>query len=166
MIINLSKLLDGTENVVEIDDVFDLRHLKIRGKKIKFHKPLALKGGIYKTDDGIFINLDISYEYTDVCDRCLEEFTNKQTSVLSGKIIEKAEDDSKEEITIYLDKGKINLEKAIKKVLVLDFPMKSLCNSDCKGLCPKCGINLNEEQCECDTTDVDPRLEKLKELLD
>ncbi len=41
--------------------------------------------------------------------------------------------------------------------------MKPLC-SKCKGLCPKCGINLNEDQCDCESEYVDPRFEKLKEL--
>jgi len=44
-------------------------------------------------------------------------------------------------------------------------PMKPLCNPDCKGLCPQCGVNLNVESCTCESERVDPRLAVLKDLL-
>ena len=44
-------------------------------------------------------------------------------------------------------------------------PSKFLCDDDCKGLCPKCGANLNEGPCEC-KKDIDPRFEALLSLLD
>jgi uncharacterized protein len=43
--------------------------------------------------------------------------------------------------------------------------MSALCRHDCAGLCPLCGQNLNESQCQCATDAVDPRLEVLKQLL-
>jgi uncharacterized protein len=40
-----------------------------------------------------------------------------------------------------------------------------LCQEDCQGLCPTCGVNLNQTTCHCAEDTVDPRLEKLKDLL-
>lgn len=44
----------------------------------------------------------------------------------------------------------------------LAVPMKAICRSDCRGLCPHCGANLNYEQCSCETRTVDPRLASLE----
>jgi uncharacterized protein len=43
--------------------------------------------------------------------------------------------------------------------------MKPLCSHDCKGICPKCGIDRNADSCHCDLAERDPRFDKLKELL-
>ena len=48
----------------------------------------------------------------------------------------------------------------------IELPFRLLCREDCKGLCPVCGANLNEMTCNCNTKQIDPRLEKLKMLLD
>ena len=45
---------------------------------------------------------------------------------------------------------------------VTSIPMRSLCRDECKGLCPQCGKDLNEGDCDCPTVSVDPRLEVLK----
>ena len=42
--------------------------------------------------------------------------------------------------------------------------MRLLCSLDCNGLCPRCGSNLNDGPCDCEP-EIDPRLEKLKDLL-
>ena len=46
----------------------------------------------------------------------------------------------------------------------LSFPMKVICRSDCRGLCPHCGVNLNQEECRCETHAADPRLAPLARL--
>ena len=53
----------------------------------------------------------------------------------------------------------------MREELLLFFPTKMLCKPDCKGLCCKCGKNLNDGPCDCQK-DVDPRLESLLQLLD
>ena len=50
--------------------------------------------------------------------------------------------------------------------IILNYPQKYLCKDDCKGLCPECGKNLNEGDCGCNKTQVDSRLEILKQLME
>jgi uncharacterized protein len=61
--------------------------------------------------------------------------------------------------------GWLDLAPVLREQAWVDIPMKPLCRPDCKGLCPQCGINLNYESCECDDTEVDPRLAILKDLM-
>ncbi|MBR2488852.1 MAG: DUF177 domain-containing protein, partial [Clostridia bacterium] len=46
-----------------------------------------------------------------------------------------------------------------------DLPMKHLCSEKCKGICSKCGKNLNDGKCECPEKEIDPRLQILADLL-
>jgi uncharacterized protein len=50
--------------------------------------------------------------------------------------------------------------------LEMEFPLRFLCKEDCKGLCQRCGKNLNEGECGCETKEFDPRLAPLKALLE
>ena len=50
--------------------------------------------------------------------------------------------------------------------ILLELPSKFLCNDDCKGLCQNCGKNLNKGECDCSKSNVDPRLDILKQLID
>lgn len=61
--------------------------------------------------------------------------------------------------------AQIDLGQLVREQLQLAIPMKPLCSSDCCGLCPVCGISLNVDSCDCETSWVDPRLEGLRALL-
>jgi uncharacterized protein len=61
--------------------------------------------------------------------------------------------------------GELDLAPLIRELAWLAIPMKHLCDPECKGLCPHCGVNLNDEPCQCEEIRVDPRLAPLKELL-
>jgi len=63
------------------------------------------------------------------------------------------------------DDGNVDLEPLVQEYMLLEVPLNPLCKPDCKGLCPICGGNLNEEICDHDAEAVDPRLIALKKLL-
>ncbi len=64
-----------------------------------------------------------------------------------------------------LDGDSVDLSELVRQLLVLHTPPRSLCQAACRGICPHCGTNLNVEECECETEDIDPRLAPLRELL-
>jgi uncharacterized protein len=63
------------------------------------------------------------------------------------------------------DAGWLDLAPLLREQSWLAIPMKSLCNSECRGLCPQCGANLNFETCTCESVRIDPRLALLKDLI-
>lgn len=67
------------------------------------------------------------------------------------------------EIGYYQGDGLV-LEDVLREQVLLTLPARSLCRTDCKGLCPRCGHNLNTESCTCDTAPVDPRWTALSDL--
>ena len=62
--------------------------------------------------------------------------------------------------------GFIDADDTLIEQILLELPLKHLCREDCKGLCPKCGADLNTTQCSCDTSDPDPRFDVLRKLLE
>jgi uncharacterized protein len=71
--------------------------------------------------------------------------------------------DAEAEIGYYQGDG-VLLEDVLREQVLLALPLKITCREDCKGLCPHCGKNLNQEQCSCATPAEDPRWEALKEI--
>jgi uncharacterized protein len=103
------------------------------------------------------------------CDRCNKEFhsliTSKYRMVYLFKQLEVENNDEKTDIIfIHPDTDKIELHEDIRDYAILAMPMKKLCSLDCKGLCPRCGKNLNDGPCDCKDENIDPRWEPLQEL--
>jgi uncharacterized protein len=71
--------------------------------------------------------------------------------------------DAEAEIGYYQGEG-ILLEDVLREQVLLALPLKITCRDDCKGLCPHCGKNLNQEQCSCAVPAEDPRWAALKEI--
>ena len=74
------------------------------------------------------------------------------------------ENDKDFEDYIVIDDASLNLDEFVREEILLFLPNKILCKENCKGLCPKCGKNLNDGKCDC-KKDVDPRMEVLLQLL-
>jgi len=70
---------------------------------------------------------------------------------------------SETEIGYYQDGG-LMLEDVLREQVLLSLPTRTLCSEDCKGLCPRCGRNLNNEACICEDTPTDPRWTALADL--
>jgi len=64
----------------------------------------------------------------------------------------------------YYENGGLALEDVLREQVLLSLPARTLCQPDCKGLCPRCGQNRNESACSCEDGPKDPRWEALAGL--
>lgn len=106
------------------------------------------------------------------CARCLEpvkqdvkrdfELLYRPLGVDAGRD-ELSVTDAEAEIGYYEGDG-VLLEDVLREQVLLALPLKITCREDCKGLCPQCGKNLNQEQCSCVIEVEDPRWAALKEV--
>ena len=152
------KLAKGLSQTYLIEE--NTQDFTFHGENIKFLAPLKVKGEI--TNSGEIFTVDGSFE-TKLglqCGRCLEEFVLPMEVAFDAAFALASED---EEIRL-LDGDEIILDEILNEALLLDLPLKFLCNEECKGLCPQCGCNQNEKTCSC-TKPIDPRLGVLAELL-
>ena len=88
------------------------------------------------------------------CDRCLTQATENQVHEFTEEFDRVAAVDDLIDVT-----------ELLRDVLLTGQPMKNLCKADCRGLCPVCGTNLNNGECDCDKLVVDPRLAALKQVI-
>jgi uncharacterized protein len=71
-----------------------------------------------------------------------------------------------EDLNFAFYKGEeVDISAIVKEMLVLEIPLRYLCQDSCKGLCPRCGQNLNVKSCSCVPVQGDPRFAVLKQLL-
>lgn len=98
------------------------------------------------------------------CDRCGKAFSREKVVVLDNLVAQELEDEENDDILL-LDGTQLDLDEAVSTAFILAMDTKNLCSDDCKGLCAKCGADLNLGPCGC-RPDVDPRLAALAQLLD
>ena len=110
----------------------------------------------------IDISCDAEITVNIPCDRCTEDV--KYTFNISIERSLKLEDETIAESVPYIDDNMLDVDKLVFDEVLVDWPVKVLCKEDCKGLCPTCGINLNNETCGCDNIPKDPRMAKFKEV--
>ncbi len=105
------------------------------------------------------------------CSRCLETACLPVHARFSYTLVRDREGQAEEtELSaedldfVYYQDDLIDPEPLIYEQIVLQIPMKALCREDCRGLCPRCGANLNQAVCGCREGPVDSRLAVLKKL--
>lgn len=97
--------------------------------------------------------------YCSICYRCLGSVNGMLDLRIKENFVNSA---NEEQTDMYPYEGKVlDIGKALNDNIILNLPMKQLCSENCKGLCSKCGKNLNEAQCNCSEDGIDPRMEGL-----
>lgn len=64
----------------------------------------------------------------------------------------------------YVNGYNLDVDQLVCDELILNLPMKVLCSDDCKGICNRCGTNLNRETCDCDIRSADPRMAVIQDI--
>lgn len=120
-----------------------------------------IKGRVYRKDVNYIVEGRVSTVLNLNCDYCLRNFETK----LDFDLNEVYSQTPDEDLEIWeLSDNRIDLKPAVIANIMLNLPMQILCSDDCKGLCPKCGHNLNDGDCGCDRGYVNPQFEKLLNL--
>ena len=174
MAIDMRTVLSGETSKLTLDYDFSLTErdfgfdTDIDG--VVFSKPVHVSGEIVNMGGYIGLTATVSVAYNAECARCLKplersfEVAFERTVVNRGELVNTSEDEADDYIQIV--DGMLDLDPIAAEQLLMEFPMKELCDEDCKGLCPKCGKDLNSGECGCVTKEIDPRLAILQKLLE
>jgi len=114
--------------------------LDLETELIKFRSNLLVRARVSRVINALIVELNMSAVLYAPCSRCLEEFEWQFSKDA--------------QLSFALDSGAtfIDLNPDIREEVMLDYPMKPLCNQNCKGLCLKCGKNKNQGGCNCGST--------------
>lgn len=128
----------------------------------------TIAGRVEKTSRGFFVNGWVEVAVTLRCVRCLEEFALDLHEAMVVELLPVTLAPREEETQL----GRADLDSRFYQEPVLDLvelaaeqielalPMKPVCSPSCRGLCPRCGVNLNVDICGC-PAEADPRWEGL-----
>ena len=185
MLIDLNEILVEAGKDKTIEDSVSLKSLDIGYANYDFKEDINNTYSVtfkHKGNKKLVIDYEINATLLIPCDRCLELVDvpicasgskdldlkkysdDKELSSKRGsKVTEYDEDEELEEFE-FLNGSDFDLDVFLKNEILLDLPMKTLCKEDCKGICNKCGINLNNGSCGCDTTELDPRMSKILDV--
>lgn len=118
-----------------------------------FDGAIKIVGEVEDAEDCYVVRGRIECKKIFTCDRCLTQATANQVHEFAEEFDKAAAVDDVLDVT-----------ELLRDVLLAGQPMKNLCKADCKGLCPKCGANLNDGECGCERFVVDPRFAALEDF--
>jgi uncharacterized protein len=133
--------------------------------------PYPIEGGgvaaridVSRTTSGFAMRLTASTTIAGPCARCLEPA--RVALEIEVREVEQSKDDDSELSSPYVEDGILDAGAWLHDAITLALPEQVLCRPDCAGLCPECGINLNDPAAEGHGHEAppDPRFAKLREL--
>ena len=111
-------------------------------------------------NEGVVATGTVTAPWEGLCRRCLEPVSG----TLEAEVLEVFEAEPTEGETQLLDGDRIDLEPVAREAILLGLPMAPLCTEDCRGLCPTCGADLRDGDCDCAPPPADPRWAGLEGL--
>ena len=165
MLLDLSKIIACPGASVSFSTSLDLSDLRY-GNCYPVSEPVQAEGSVRNTAGVLVVTGKIYTTIHGVCDRCASDFTSNVEFPLDVVLVtELSNEENEDEWVFPLEGDSADLEDIVRTVFVLNMDSKLLCKPDCKGLCCRCGKNLNKEVCSCQK-ELDPRFAALRQLLD
>ena len=165
MLLGLSKIIDCPGASVPFSVSIDLSDLQY-GETYPVSEPVLAEGVVRNTAGVLVMTGSLHTTIHGVCDRCASDFDRFVEFPLDVVLVtELSNEENEDEWVFPLEGDSADLEDIVRTVFVLNLDSKLLCKDDCKGLCCRCGRNLNNGPCNCQK-ELDPRFAALKQLLE
>jgi uncharacterized protein len=157
-------------------DTFPILAEMVANGECEFTAPLRTALRALRIGDLVEIDGDIETSVRLPCSRCLQPIETPLNSSFALTYMQQTadvmEDTESQEVElstedmgiVYFQGEKINLKDAIQEQVVMEFPLRPLCKLDCKGLCPKCGADMNDDPCDCEQMPSSGKFAVLKNL--
>ncbi len=138
-----------------------------------FSSPLDVHAHLERTQDNVFVEGEFSGTVATRCVRCLNPVESKISAPFRLTLLPHSDSykpDREHEIEAddvdlaYYEEERIDLGKVVAEQVILTLDPYPHCRPDCKGLCPDCGADLNENGCECEQGRTDSRWTALKQI--
>ncbi len=128
---------DITLRGLELFECVEAGLIGLSAEDLQCLSPLTIKAKISRVENTILVHTQIQGRYSFLCARCLEAGESDLSQEFNfDYAIEKRLES-------------IDLGEDIRQEIILSSPPKILCSDDCKGICPRCAVNLNKENCTC-----------------
>lgn len=150
----------------------DERLAREERKPFRLLGPVRIHLKLSRSGRTVLAEIRIRAEAEFSCARCLDRFPSVLSSVNKATLKPQPQfsSDQEEELgrddleTEFYEGDEIDLTPILQDQLLLTLPLQSVCREDCRGLCQRCGQNMNRGTCQCANQEIDPRLEPLKKF--
>ena len=165
MLLGLAKIIDCPGATVDFSTSVDLSDL-CYGVTYPVTEPVKASGTVRNTAGVLVMTGNITTCIHGICDRCAADFDREIHFPIDVVLVtEMANEENEDEWVFPLEGDSADLDDIVRTVFVLNLDSKLLCKEDCKGICHRCGKNLNDGPCSCQK-ELDPRFAALKQLLE
>ena len=168
MILDMLPILSGASQELHFDFSFVPEKdglLVSVYEDVNFTDPIVVTGYVKNMAGYMILHADVKVKHDTMCARCAEPVSSVLEITFEKDIASSGDVSSDNDDYIIIEDKKLDVLPSVEEQIMLEMPSKTLCKEDCKGLCYKCGKNLNEGECSCEKHEVDPRLAILKTLL-
>lgn len=148
-LIDVSEILESTGFVESVDAPFDLDVLRIGAEEFIPLEPAVVDLVISNAGSGIVASGTVSARVQAQCARCLRAFELALKGEVEGFYVDRTGSADADDAEPILANKTIDIGPALIAALVIEAPFVPLHDPDCRGLCPQCGVDLNESPCEC-----------------
>ena len=163
MLLNVKPILHTPGKRLDFQFELDLSDMAFSGR-YPISRPVAVSGEVRNTAGILELTLNARSTLDAVCDRCGKAFVQEKDVLFACMLAEELQNEENDEIVL-LEDGMVDVGDLARTAFILDMDTKTLCSEDCKGLCPRCGADLNLGPCSC-KKETDPRLAVLAKLLE
>ena len=165
MLLGLSEIMDRPGASVAFSTSVDLSDL-CYGVSYPVTEPVIAEGMVRNTAGVLVMKGDIRTTIHGTCDRCAGDFDRDVHIPIDVVLVtEMANEENEDEWVFPLEGDSADLDDIVRTVFVLNLDSKLLCSEDRKGLCHRCGKNLNNGPCNCQK-ELDPRFAAVRQLLE
>lgn len=170
MILQIKELKRAPGKVFPLSGVVEVPHIERDGLKIAFQTSISFKGEAVYREERIYLTLKIDAQVERECSRCLRHYTISVQKEERIALREQGKLGLEDDEFPYPDEAEeLDLRPYLRSLVISSLPPKPLCDPRCRGICPYCGADLNQEDhrsaCPTHQREVDPRLAPLSKLL-
>ena len=163
MLLQLQALFVGEVSRLPFDTECDLSQLELFGSR-PFRRPAHVQGEVVSSAGIVTLHADITTWFEGDCDRCAAPLSREDRLHVKHTLVTSVNNEENDDLVL-IENFQLPLDELVEMDVLLALPSKNLCRPDCRGLCSRCGQNLNEGSCDCAKAVTDPRLEALRQLL-
>jgi uncharacterized metal-binding protein YceD (DUF177 family) len=156
----------------QVEWSFSAGDIELEGEDVQLDGTGHFSGEAFRQAQQAHIGGKINAPVLFNCTRCLEPIRKELELEFDSVFVEPGNELTATEVEVsnesldesVIDAGEIKVSDVVREQILLAVPEQILCKEDCKGLCAKCGSNLNLIDCNCADDDIDPRWAALKNL--
>lgn len=163
MLLDVKPILHTPGGRLDFQFELDLSDVEFSGR-YPVSRPVLVSGEVRNAADVLHLDMTAKTVLDAVCDRCGTAFSLEKEIPCRCMLAESLENGESDEIEL-LEDGMADLGELARTAFILGMDTKILCSEDCKGLCSRCGADLNLGPCSCEK-EIDPRLAVLAKLLE